>query len=258
MIHIQQQQERRAAMSGLKQLAGVVAGALALMSATPAMAEVIDFQSQAPTIYFGGDKFAEAGYSMSVLDTAAGGGGFAGAIADGLDPNTCSVAACPTGNNSLYYLGLNDGGLNIKRTDTRAFTLHSLDYSFLAPLAGLPNFSYGQLVLTGKLNGGGTIQNTFDFPLQNANGEYAFSAAPLSATFGHAVLSELTISACLYDIGGSCANPAANQAQFGIDNLNVSAVPEADAYAMLLAGLAGLALVKRRRAKSSALSSAQA
>lgn len=233
----------------LKQLAGVVVSAVTLLGAAPAMADTISFESHGPDIFAGGDTFAEAGYSMQVLDTIAGGGGFAGAIANGADPGTCAVAACPVGNNSMYYLGLNDGGLNIHRTDASAFSLHGLDYAFVAPVGGLPNFSYGQLVLTGKLVGGGTVQSAFDFPLQNSTGNYVFGAAPMNAAFGHASLSELTVSACLFDGNGSCYNPAANQAQFAIDNLNVSAVPEPSAYAMLMLGLGGVAFAARRRAR---------
>ncbi|MES2118654.1 MAG: NF038120 family PEP-CTERM protein [Pseudomonadota bacterium] len=235
----------------LKQLAGVVVGAVALLGAVPALADTINFESHGPDIFAGGDVFTEAGYTMQVLDSPAGSGsGGAGMIANGADPDTCSVAACPVGNNSMYYLGLNDGGLNIHRTDTSAFLLHGLDYAFLAPLGGLQNFSYGQLVLTGKLAGGGTVRDAFDFPLQNGGGNYMFGAVPLGAAFGHANLSELTVSACLFDNSGSCFNPAANQAQFAIDNLNVSAVPEPSAYAMLMLGLGGIALAARRRARS--------
>jgi hypothetical protein len=233
----------------LKQLAGVVVSALALLGAAPAMADTINFEAHGPDIFAGGDVFTEAGYTMLVLDSPAGGGGGAGMIANGADPDTCSVAACPVGNNSMYYLGLNDGGLNIHRTDSSAFSLHGLDYAFLAPVGGLPNFSYGQLVLTGTLAGGGTVRNAFDFPLQNGSGNYVFGAVPLSTMFGHASLSELTVSACLFDGSGSCFNPAANQAQFAIDNLNVSAVPEPSAYAMLMLGLGGIALAARRRAR---------
>ncbi|HJU99755.1 MAG TPA: NF038120 family PEP-CTERM protein [Burkholderiaceae bacterium] len=240
----------------LKHLAGVVVSAAALLGAAPAMADTINFESHGPDIFAGGDSFAEAGYTMQVLDSIAGGGGFAGAIANGADPDTCSVAACPVGNNSMYYLGLNDGGLNIHRTDASAFSLHGLDYAFVAPVGGLPNFSYGQLVLTGTLAGGGTVRNAFDFQLQNGAGNYVFGAVPLGSAFGQATLSGLTVSACLFDGNGSCFNPAANQAQFAIDNLNVSAVPEPSAYAMLMLGLGGVAFAARRRARQTGAAAA--
>ncbi|NRR30725.1 PEP-CTERM sorting domain-containing protein [Oxalobacteraceae bacterium] len=46
-----------------------------------------------------------------------------------------------------------------------------------------------------------------------------------------------------------------NQAQFGIDNLNVSAVPEPATYLMMGLGLAGLGLARRRAAKAAAVKS---
>lgn len=230
----------------LKHLAGAVVSAVALLGAMPAMADTITFDAHGPDVFAGGDTFTEAGYTMQVLDTAAGsGGGFAGAIGD---QSSCMVAACPAGNSSMFYLGMNDGGLNIHRTDASAFSLHGLDYAFAAPVGGLPNINYGQLVLTGKLTSGGTVSSAFDFPLQNAAGSYLFGAIPLGAAFGHASLSELTISACLFDGNGSCFNPAANQAQFAIDNVNVSAVPEPATYAMLVLGLGAVAFAARRRA----------
>lgn len=233
----------------LKHLAGAVVGAVALLGAVPAMADTITFDSHGPDIFAGGDTFDEAGYTMQVLDTA-GGGGFAGAIGDA---SSCAVAACPAGNSSMYYLGMNDGGLNIHRTDASTFSLQGLDYAFVAPVGGLPNFNYGQLVLVGQLAGGGTVSSAFDFPLQNAGGSYLFGAVPLGAAFGHASLSELTVSACLFDGNGSCFNPAANQAQFAIDNVNVSAVPEPASYAMLMLGLGAVAFAARRRAAAPTL-----
>lgn len=238
----------------LKHLAGAIVGAVALLGAVPAMADTITFDSHGPDIFAGGDTFDEAGYTMQVLD-AGGGGGFAGAIGDA---SSCAVAACPVGNGSMFYLGMNDGGLNIHRTDTSAFSLHGLDYAFVAPVGGLPNFNYGQLVLVGKLAGGGTVSSTFDFPLQNAAGSYLFGAVPLGAAFDHASLSELTVSACLFDGHGSCFNPAANQAQFAIDNVNVSAVPEPASYAMLMLGLGAVAFAARRRTAAAATLPAQA
>lgn len=234
----------------LKHLAGLLVSAVTLLGAAPAMADTITFDSHGPDVFAGGDTFTEAGYTMQVLDTVAGsGGGFAGAIVNPADPTSCTVAACPVGNSSMFYLGMNDGGLSIHRTDASAFSVHGLDYAFAAPVGGLPNVNYGQLVLTGKLAGGGTVNSVFDFPLQNAAGSYVFGVVPLSTAFGHANLSELTVSACLFDGHGGCVNPAGNQAQFAIDNVNVSAVPEPSAYAMLMLGLGGVAFAARRRAR---------
>ena len=47
----------------LKKLTGAALGALALMSATPAMAAVIDFESIGPSIYGGTETLSENGYT---------------------------------------------------------------------------------------------------------------------------------------------------------------------------------------------------
>jgi hypothetical protein len=202
-------------------------------------------------VFTGGDHFSEAGYTMTVLDSiASGGGGASGMIADGANQYTCDVSQCPSGNSTHYYLGLNDGGLNVARIDSKAFQLKGLDFAFMAPLAGLQNFNYGQLSLTGTLLGGGTVHTQFDFPTQDADGLYTFGSAALNTSFSNATLTSLTVSACMFGNDNQCYNPADNQAQFGIDNLNVTAVPEPETYAMLLAGLAAMGLLSRRRTPS--------
>lgn len=224
-------------------------GALALCSAAPAMADRINFESLDPTIYGGTETFNEAGYQFEVIDSpvSPGGTGFAGAIGDGADPYLCEVAACPTGNSSHFYVGVNDGSLKIAREDQLAFRLYALDYAFLAPIGGLPGYSYGQLVVTGITVGGGSVQATFDFPAL-VGGASPFSSANLASQFGNTLFSNVTISSCVFD-NLSCINPAGNQAQFALDNLVLAAVPEPETYAMLGLGLAAIGLVARRRAK---------
>lgn len=242
----------------LKKMTGAALGALALMSATPAMAAVIDFESIAPSIYGGTDTLSEAGYTMTVIDTPAAGPagtGLAGAVGDGSDPYLCAVAACPTGNASHFYAGLNDGSLRVARGDHGAFQVSSIDYAFLAPVGGLPSYSYGQLTLLGTRADGGTISVAYDFPVLDASGSSPFRTTALTA-FGNIGLSSLVISSCLFDGAGGCFKPldgAENQAQFAFDNLNLSAVapvPEPETYAMFGLGLGLVGLLSRRRAKA--------
>ncbi len=209
------------------------------------------------TIYSGGDAFTEAGFTMHVQDGPIGlyygFNGLAGAQITGADAGNCQVAACPTGNSSKYYAGLNDGALVFNRTDSTGFKVGGMDIAFVAPVGGLQNFSYGQLVVTGTLVGGGTISESANFPGQNNNGEFTFANWVLGSGFQHAALTSMTVSACMFDANNVCANsldnPAFNQAQFAIDNVNVTAVPEPSSVLMLAAGLAGLGLFARRRNK---------
>lgn len=226
-----------------------IAGAVALLSAAPAMADRINFESLDPMIYGGTETFNEASYQFEVIDSPAspGGTGLAGMIGDGADPYLCEVAACPTGNSSHFYLGVNDGSLKIAREDQLAFRLYALDYAFLAPVGGLGPYSYGQLVVTGTTVGGGSVQATFDFPAL-VGGASPFSSANLAAQFGTTLFRNVTISSCVFD-DVSCINPSGNQAQFALDNLVLAAVPEPETYAMFGLGLAAIGLVARRRAK---------
>lgn len=233
----------------LKKAGAAVIGALALLASAPVMADTIDFDSLDSNTFNGLDTFDAGDYHFAVIDTPAAGPtgtGFAGAIGNGNDPYLCAIAACPSGNSSMYYLGVNDGSVNISRGDSKAFSLGSIDYAFLAPVDNLPGYSYGALTVTGVTAGGGTVSYAFDFPAL-AGGNSPFLSANLAAKFGSTAFSSVTISSCIFD-GAGCVNPADNQAQFAFDNLTLAPVPEPHSYAMLGLGLAAISLVVRRRA----------
>lgn len=240
----------------LKQLTAAAIGALAVMSAVPAMAATIDFESVQPNVYNGTETVSESGYTLTVIDTPAagpGGTGFAGAVGDGSDPFLCAIASCPVGNASNFYLGVNDGSLKVERSDSRLFTVSSIDYAFLAPISSLPSFSYGQLTLVGTKSDGSQLSFAYDFPVLNNIGQSPFVTLSLGSTFGNTYLSSLTVGSCLFDGNGGCTSPLAgaeNQSQFAIDNLQVAAVPEPETYAMLGLGLGLVGWMSRRRARA--------
>lgn len=237
----------------LNTLAAAALGALALMSAAPAMADVINFESVGPNIYGGGETFTEAGYTLSVIDSPAGAVGFAGAVLDGADENACDVAVCPVGNTSFFYAGVNDGSLKVQRSDNALFRVSGLDYGFLAPIGGLDSFSYGQLTVVGTKSDGGILSFAYDFPVLNSAGASPFVSLSLLSDFGNANLSSLTIGSCLFDGNGGCFSVlpgAENLGQFALDNLQVSAVPEPETYAMLGLGLGLVGWMSRRRSKA--------
>ncbi|MDR7048420.1 hypothetical protein J2X54_000855 [Duganella sp. 3397] len=241
--------------SQLRQLSVATVGALAVMSATPAMAEVINFESATPNIYGGTEVITESGYNLTVIDSPAAGPsgtGFAGAIGNGSDPFLCTVAACPTGNASQFYLGVNDGSLKLERSDNRLFQLTGLDYAFLAPVGGLASYTYGQLTLVGVLSSGANVSYAYNFPVLNSLGYSPFESLSLTA-FGGNYFSSVTIGSCLFDGNGGCSNPLAgaeNQSQFAIDNLQVAPVPEPETYALMGLGLGLVGWMSRRRARA--------
>ncbi|WP_338847420.1 NF038120 family PEP-CTERM protein [Massilia sp. W12] len=219
----------------------------ATFAANSAQAEVLDFNNLFTgdfSIFAHGESFAEQGFNFTVLGDA--NGGLAGAGVSGANDLSCTILSCPTGNSSAYYAGLNDGALSFTRQDSQGFKLRALDFAFVAPTGGLIDFSVGRLVLTGQKMDGSEIQTTVEFQPMN-NDSFNFSNWQSNGAFAQTAFRGLTINACLYTMDGSCVNPAGNQAQFAIDNLNVAVVPEPSTYAMMGLGLAGLAAFARRR-----------
>lgn len=250
------------ARPGLNQLVLGVAAAFALLATAPAMATVVDFESLSPdAFYLGGDTFTDAGYTLKALDNhgPSGSSGAVGLLANGMDPTTCWTGGCPTNNTSHFYLGVNDGGVTIKKNDSGAFNLRSLDYGFVAPVGGQPNFSYGQLMLTGNLANGTSVDAALDFAGTDASGNPLFDTATLPTAFGNAALMSLTIRACLFDGIGGCtvaqdwSDPTIYQAQFAIDNITLATVPEPGSLALLGLGMGALVLRRRKPAASSNL-----
>jgi len=241
------------ARPGLNKMVLGVAAALALSATAPATATVVNFESLSPdAIYGDGDTLLDAGYMLRAVDNHAGLSGAVGLVANGMDPTTCWLGGCPTNNTSHYYVGLNDGGVTFEKNDGGLFRLQSLDYGFVAPFGGLPNFSYGRLMLSGKLANGGVIDTAFDFPGMDDSGNPLFDTATLGSAFASSALNSLTIRACLFDGIGGCTvaqdwyDPSIYQAQFAIDNVNLAAVPEPGSLALLGLGFSALALRRRK------------
>lgn len=255
---------RPEAASTLTLLKKSVAAALVGLAACalPAHAELIDFNNSSLGTLDGG-QFVNAGggFRATAIDGPVarelGFTGLAGLVIDGANPLSCDTLACPTGNTSQYYAGLNDGAVAL--TGASDFALNALKYAFVAPIGGLTDFVYGQLVLTGTRNDGTVISATRDFPGQDGGGNYVFGEWILDGLFAGARLSQLTISACLFDAAGACVNsfdnPAFNQAQFAIDDIDVNAIPEPSTAFLVLLGLMGVGYASRRRAAPASPSS---
>ena len=234
------------------------AATLAMLGCTPALADVINFDSFAPDIYSSGDTLHASGYKLLFLadptSAANGWSGGVGAILNGGVASSCDILACPSGASGNYLATLNDGGVNFSRGDAQGFRLSGFDYAFIAPVSGMPEMNWGQLQLSGTLRDGSVINTSLNFPGQDASGNYRFQAASLLNGFSNYIFTGLTINACIYNDSNDCVNsldaPAFNQAQFALDNINISAVPEPSTYLMLLAGLGAIGMLSRRRARS--------
>ena len=239
--------------------------AVSVLVSAPAMADVLTFDNLRPDVYESGQTLNTSSYNLRFLadpTTAAGGGvSGVGAILDGRVGSSCDIAACPQGATGNYLAILNDGGVNFARADRQAFSLAGFDYSFIAPVSGLPNMQWGQLQLSGTLSNGQVISTSLAFPGQGSDGNYHFQSASLLGGFSNYSFTGLTFNACIFNDTGACSNsidfPAFNQGQFALDNINVSAVPEPSTYMLLLAGLGAIGMLSRRRAGKFAPSNVQ-
>lgn len=239
--------------------------AVSVLVSTPAMADVLTFDNLRPDVYESGQTLNTSSYNLRFLadpTTAAGGGvSGVGAILDGRVGSSCDIAACPQGASGNYLAILNDGGVNFARADRQVFSLAGFDYSFIAPVSGLPNMQWGELQLSGTLSNGQVISTSLAFPGQGSDGNYHFQSASLLSGFSNYAFTGLTFNACIFNDTGVCSNsvdfPAFNQGQFALDNINVSAVPEPSTYLLLLAGLGAIGMLSRRRAGKSAASTVQ-
>ena len=245
------------ARPGLNKLVLGVTAALALLGTAPAMASVVNFESLPPdAIYGDGDTLSDAGYTLRAVDNHGGLSGAVGLLANGMDPTSCWLGGCPTNNTSHFFVGLNDGGVTIAKDGGGLFSLRSLDFSFVAPTGGLPDFSYGLLMVTGNLANGATVDVALDFPGMDSSGNPLFDTATLPTAFGNTLVTSLTLRACLFN-GAGCtvaqdwSDPSIYQAQFAIDNIALAEVPEPSSLALLGLGMSALLLCRRQSASPS-------
>lgn len=215
----------------------------ATLAIPAASAAVIDFDSLSPDIYAAGDAFSDGNYKFTVgagpNDT-----GFAGAIGSNV-ADACFLIDCPVGNDSQYYLGLNDGSLNIASDVGMGFTLGKFEASFVAPVIANIPFSVARLLISAQDYLGNTYNTSVELPGQNANGFWEFSGFAFDAP--GLILKQIAFTACLTDVNGACVPLGENQAQFGLDNLNVSTVPEPASALLIALGLAGMGIAYRRK-----------
>lgn len=228
--------------------------AIAVLAAPHASADVIDFETVAGTangFYNGGSTFVTGGFVGTVADSAYAQSfpdyepGLAGATIPAGGFGTCAYLACPYGG-SQYFAGLNDGSLTLARQDGAAFHLGALTFGAIGPDSeeeGPGGGLIGRLRIAGTTADGTVLSTWADLPALHYWADWHLDGA-----FAGAALTSVTIDACAFDGLGGCINGGdrLNAAQFAIDDLQVSAVPEPSGWLMFGAGLALVAGLRRR------------
>lgn len=229
---------------GLKRLFNTIAIAAALCAAPLSQAGVLDFEApvDAPFV-FSGDVLAMGNYYVEGAGTA----GFVGAIGTN---DACAGIQCPVNNATNYYSALDDGYMFFGMLDGSAFTLGSLDASFIGTGGTYP--AVAALLYIAAYDSVGLVAEIYLDLAGPSNGNFNFATYDLSAFGGGLSFTDVLVASYACDGSGQCGRTT-NQAQFAIDNivtvgLDAGVVPEPGTFALLGLGLLGLRTFSRRRA----------
>lgn len=229
-----------------KTLAGGLIAAAFTLSQAQASAVTIDFEDPIfldnGGLYFAGDAVVAGQFTIGIDSPY---GGLAGLIVDGNDPWSCQGMGCPVNNSSNYFAGVNNAWMFLSY-NSGAVRMQSLDFSFLAPYAGVINGVVGRLLVFALDNQGNVAGLTSQEFAPQVNGEWMFANwSGISSAFGNNFYSNYALTACLYDSNGDCFTNANNQGQFAVDNINFD-VPAPATLGLISFSLLGLAASRRR------------
>lgn len=238
----------------------VVAIAAIVLSSSAAQATIIDFEqpvggpeAQNAPFLGHGDTFYQGDYFFSPFSNApnAGPGDFVGTMIDGRDLAMCFSVLCPTNNPTTFYGSVNDGAMAFGRLDGQSFAVNGFDASFMgASGASFPAVS-GLLRLQGFTSTGASSYQTYQLAGPDANGSFGFGSYQTSGTFASTMFQTMYAFGFACNAAGSCSAFSTDTAQFALDNISVTAVPEPETTALFALGLIAMgAAVRRRRQQS--------
>lgn len=228
---------------GIQRLFNAVAIAAALCAAPLSHAGVLNFETpvDAPFV-FAGDVLAMGNYYVQ-----GGGIGWVGTIGTS---EACDGVQCPVNNATNYYAGVDDGYMFFGMLDGSAFTLGSLDASFIG--TGGTYGAVAGLLYVAAFDAVGLVAEIYLDLAGPTNGNFSFATYDLSAFGGGLSFTDVLIASYACDGSAQC-NRTTNQAQFALDNVvtlvpGAGDVPEPGTFALLGLGMLGLRACARRRA----------
>lgn len=224
-------------------LFNAVAVAAALCASSVTQAGVLDFEAPVDNPFvFSGDVLHLGKYYVEGAGTA----GFVGAIGGN---DSCAGPQCPVNNATNYYSAFDDGYFFFGMFDGSAFTLASLDASFIgAGAASYPQVA--ALLYITAFDANGIVDEIFLNLAGPTGGNFNFASYDLTGFGGGAQFTDVRVASFACDAAGNC-DRTTNQANFAIDNIttiDASAVPEPGSFALIGLGLLGLRAASRRRA----------
>ena len=217
-------------MTSFKTLTANALLACAAVVSTQAHAAIVDFEDV--------PAYSQGGFSSNGFDFTLAGNGSA------ITP-TGSYCGPQCPDNGTNYVvapyNMDAASLTMTRAGGGLFALSSFDGAGAFNFGDGSTFIPNQIDVTGVLAGGGTVYQSFLIDKSTgANGSLNFTSYAFSSGFNNLVSVRFSSSGSdIPDYNG-----------FSVDNINataVTAVPEAETYAMLLAGLGMMGVVARRR-----------
>lgn len=231
--------------------------AAALLAAGASQAVIVDFEGDIDTTNAGfapllghNDEILNKGFYIDAISNAAVpvAGDLVGAILNGADlAGSCAGLTCPSNNATTFLAGVNDGLFAIGAVGDALFRFAGFDASFIgAQGAALPAVP-GLVRLQGITATGGSVTQTFNLGGPSSTGALSFKSYATTGAFSTTLFKYVYFFGFSCNAAGSCSAFSSDQAQFAIDNISVTAVPEPSTWALMIGGLAAAAAVRRRR-----------